>query len=456
MATGDEVRTTNVEVRPVSSRRELNTFIRLPWRLYSDEPNWVAPLVTELKKRLDQSKNPFFKHAEAQYFLAYRDGQAVGRISAHVDRNFNEFQDNDWGLFGWFECEDDPEAAAPCWTPPSVAARARARPDGWSDGLHDQRRDRAADRGPRVSADHPLPLAPPLLPAPVRAGPRHGQGDGPVHVEPDVDRREKVHPAIWEAADKLESEHGIVCRNFRKKDLQAEVTRFLEVYNSAWERNWGFVPLNEEEVRHYAKDLKPVLDENWAMVAESKDTGEVVGAALTLPDFNQVLAKLNGRLLPFGWITALRAKSKIDAVRVIVLASSPTTGTRASRRASTRCTSTRPNARRRRPARWAGRSRPTSHEPRVGRHGRRDQAPLPGLRAHAVAELRPRWRNQPARDACAGKDHPARRAVMICRDDRSRRCPVQPRRRSRRLARAICTQRQQRAHLTRAGQEAGA
>jgi hypothetical protein len=138
-----------------------------------------------------------------------------------------------------------------------------------------------------------------------------------------VDKREKVHSAIWEAADRLESEHGIVCRNFRKKDLQAEVTRFLEVYNAAWESNWASVPLNEEEVRHYAKDLKPVLDENWAMVAEKRDTGEVVGAALTLPDFNQVLAKLNGRLLPFGWITALREKRKIDAVRVFALGVKP-------------------------------------------------------------------------------------------------------------------------------------
>ena len=137
--------------------------------------------------------------------------------------------------------------------------------------------------------------------------------------------RDRVHPAIWEVADKVEAEHGIVCRGFRKKDLQAEVTRFLEVYNSAWERNWGFVPLTEEEVRHYAKDLKPVLDENWAMIAERKDTGEVVGAALTLPDYNQVLAKLRppGRLLPFGWITALRERRKIDKVRVFALGVKP-------------------------------------------------------------------------------------------------------------------------------------
>ena len=138
-----------------------------------------------------------------------------------------------------------------------------------------------------------------------------------------VDTRDNVHPAIWEMAEKLEPEHGIVCRNFRKKDLQAEVTRFLEVYNAAWERNWGFVPLTEAEVRQYAKDLKPVLDENWAMIAEKKDTGEVVGAALTLPDFNQVLAKLNGRLLPFGWITALRERKHIDAVRVFALGVKP-------------------------------------------------------------------------------------------------------------------------------------
>ena len=80
-----------LEIRPVTSKRELSTFIKLPWRLYRNEPNWVAPLLMDLKKRLDQRKNPFFKHAEAQYFLAWRDGRAVGRVSAHVDRNFNEF-----------------------------------------------------------------------------------------------------------------------------------------------------------------------------------------------------------------------------------------------------------------------------------------------------------------------------------------------------------------------------
>jgi GNAT superfamily N-acetyltransferase len=139
-----------------------------------------------------------------------------------------------------------------------------------------------------------------------------------------ISDKSKVHQAIWDMADAVETKHGIVVRPFRKRDLQDEVTRFLEVYNSAWERNWGFVPLTEKEVRHYAKQLKPVLDENWAMIAERKDDGEVIGAALTLPDFNQVLAKVkDGRLLPFGWLAALRNRKKVDRVRVFALGVKP-------------------------------------------------------------------------------------------------------------------------------------
>src|SRR3954470_17222178 len=100
-----------VEIRSVSSRQDLKRFIKLPFRLYKDQPNWVPPLIYERKRHLDRKKNPFFEHAEAEYFLAWRDGEVVGRISAHIDRRLNEFQDNDWGLFGFFECEDDQEIA---------------------------------------------------------------------------------------------------------------------------------------------------------------------------------------------------------------------------------------------------------------------------------------------------------------------------------------------------------
>lgn len=313
-----------VEVRPVRSRSDLNTFIKLPWRLYRNERNWVAPLLMDVKKRLDQKKNPFFKHTEAQYFLAYRGSEPVGRISAHIDRNLNEFQDNEWGLFGWFECEDDPEAARALLATAEQWLRERGR-DRMVGPMDFTTNDECGllieghERPPIILCPWHHPYYQRLFEQDIGMAKAMDLYMWSLHVT----GRENVHSAIWDMADKLESEHGIVCRNFRKKDLQEEVSRFLEVYNAAWERNWGFVPLTEEEVRHYAKDLGPVLDENWAMVAEKKDTGEVVGAALTLPDFNQVLAKMNGRLLPFGWITALRERKKIDSVRVFALGVKP-------------------------------------------------------------------------------------------------------------------------------------
>jgi GNAT superfamily N-acetyltransferase len=107
----------------------------------------------------------------------------------------------------------------------------------------------------------------------------------------------------------------------RKKDFEGEVRRFVEVYNAAWEKNWAFVPLTDAEIKDYAKQLKPLLDESWAWIAE-KD-GETVGAALTLLDWNQVLAKLHGRILPFGWLRFLTDRKKITRVRVFALGVKP-------------------------------------------------------------------------------------------------------------------------------------
>ncbi|MCK9249697.1 MAG: hypothetical protein M0P31_12090 [Solirubrobacteraceae bacterium] len=310
----------SVQVRPVRRRGDLRAFVDLPYRLYAGIPQWAPPLRLLVRRQLDRRRNPFFEHAEAEYFLAERDGRVVGRITAQIDRNLHAFQGNRWGQFGWFECEDDPEAAT---------ALVEAAAD-WV-------RERGADRvvGPMsftTNDECGLLVAgfdrPPIILTgwhhPYYARLLEGAGLGKamdalmwtLHVS----ERDRVHPAIWQMASQVESEHGIRCRHFRKADLEAEVGRFLEVYNAAWERNWGFVPLSEAEVRAYAKDLRPVLDERWAMIAEQVDTGRVVGAALSLPDMNQVLARVrSGRLLPFGWLTLLRHRHHTDRVRVLAL-----------------------------------------------------------------------------------------------------------------------------------------
>jgi GNAT superfamily N-acetyltransferase len=313
----------SLEIRPVGGRRDLRRFITVPWSLYRNEPRWIAPLLMDIGKRLDKKSNPFFTHAEAEYLIAWRDGRPVGRVSAHIDHRFNEFQNNRWGLFGFFECEDSTETAQALLGAAEAWLRERGR-DRMVGPMDFTTNDECGllieghERRPIILSTWHHPYYQPLL-----------EGYGLVKAMDmlmwslHIKDRSAVSEAIWRRAEQVESEYGIVCRQMRKRDLDAEVQRFLEVYNAAWERNWASVPLSEEEVRHYAKDLKPVLDENWAFIAERSDTGEVVGAALTLPDFNQVLAHLNGRLLPFGWAKALYYKGKIDAVRVFALGVKP-------------------------------------------------------------------------------------------------------------------------------------
>ncbi len=306
-----------LEVRPVASKSDLNTFIKLPWRLYRNEPNWVPPLLFERKRFFDRQRNPFFRHAEAEYFLAWRDGRVVGRVTAHIDRHFNEFQHHEWGMFGFFECENDPEAAKALLEIAEAWLRARGR-DRMVGPMDFTTNDECGvlidgyDQFPTILTNWQHPYYPALI-----EGAGFAKAMDLYMWNLEVSDRSRVHEAIWKVASDVEAKHGITVRSMKKKDMEAEINRFLEVYNAAWERNWGFVPLTEEEVRAYAKDLKPILDENWAFVAE-KD-GETVGAALSLPDYNQVLKRLDGRLLPFGWAKALWYRRKIDRVRVFAL-----------------------------------------------------------------------------------------------------------------------------------------
>ena len=311
-----------IEVRPVRGRRELATFVRLPWRVYRGSASWVPPLISERKRHLDRRRNPFFEHAEAEYFLAWRGDQPVGRITAHVDHLLNDFQDNRWGLFGFFESERDE----------AVAAALLDTAEAW---LREHGRDRML--GPLdFTTNHECgvlveghELKPQILEnwhQPYYRNLLEGQG---LAKAMDLYKweiipadRDQMLPIIDELADRLEPEYGIHLRRMKRRDFEKEIRAFMEVYNQAWSSNWGFVPLTDHELSHLAKELKPVLDEDFACVAETAD-GEVAGVSLSLPDYNQVLAELNGRLLPLGWIKALRARRRIDEVRVFALGVKP-------------------------------------------------------------------------------------------------------------------------------------
>jgi GNAT superfamily N-acetyltransferase len=289
----------------------------------------VPPLLYERRHFLNKRKNPFFDHAEAEYFLAERDGVPVGRITAQIDRHWDEHQGKGQGggdgMFGFFESENDPEVARAL-----IGAAA-----GW---LRERGRERMLGPMDFTTNDEVGLLIEGYDLAPMILQPWHppyykelleGQGLTKamdllmwyLHMSEQIFGESEFHPMIHAAAKQCVEEHGVTIRNMRKRDLEAEVNRFMAIYNEAWKDNWGFVPVTEEEVAFQAANLKQIIDEKWTFIAERG--GEVLGAALTLPDINQVLAKMNGRLLPFGWLTFLRQKPKIDRVRVFALGVKP-------------------------------------------------------------------------------------------------------------------------------------
>jgi GNAT superfamily N-acetyltransferase len=310
----------SVSIRPVRTRRELKRFVKLPFHLHRDHPQWVPPLVFERMEFLNRKKNPYFEHAEAEYFLAERDGETVGRITAQIDARWDEFQGGSDAMFGFFEATEDREvvaallAAATEW----AAAKGRKRILGPMDFTTNEEIGILVDgfeRRPMILE----PWHPPFYSQLIEAEGFAKAMDVLMWELQfgSLKEGERFDPSIHAAATKGLRDEGIAIRNLRKSEMAAEVRRFTDVYNEAWGSNWGFVPITDAEVEFQAKNLKQVIDENWAYRAE-KD-GEVVGAALTLPDINQVMAKLNGRLLPFGWARFLLGKRKIDQCRVLAL-----------------------------------------------------------------------------------------------------------------------------------------
>jgi GNAT superfamily N-acetyltransferase len=310
-----------VSVSSVAGRRDRGQFLDLPYRLHAGTP-WVPPLKLERRAFLSERLNPFFKHGEAVLFLARREGRVVGRVSAQVDRAFNEFHDNRWGMFGFLELEDDPEAMQ------SLLDAAAA----WL-------RERGCDRivGPMdfTMNDESGVLVEGHELAPMIRQPWHPpyyqrlcEGAGLEKAmdlyswELEIENRgTTLLPVLEELDQKAREEHGVTIRKMSRRHLRRELDDFAEIYNAAWAENWGFVPYGKAELDTYAIDLQLVYTPEWFMVAE-KD-GETIAIAITVIDLNQVLRRMKGRLLPLGWFHFLRRNRICDRVRVGFLGVKP-------------------------------------------------------------------------------------------------------------------------------------
>jgi GNAT superfamily N-acetyltransferase/catechol 2,3-dioxygenase-like lactoylglutathione lyase family enzyme len=313
----------SLEVRPVRSRSDRREFIELPYRLHSTQERWIPPLRIERRLFLMPRLNAFFKDGEAQLFLARRNGRVVGRISAQIDHAFNRYHANRWGMFGFLELEEDDEAFRALLDAAAEWLRERGR-DHMIGPMDFTINDESGvliegfDREPFIKQ----PWHPPYY---QRLCEENGLGKAMDlwMWELYIEDREKIVPGIFEAAQQLEPEHGIRLRKMSRRRLRGELDLFGETYNEAWKDNWGFVPYTKETLDYYAQELQLVFDRDWFMVAEKIDTGESVGIAITVPDINQVLKKMNGRLLPSGWWHFLRRAKIMDRVRVGFLGVKP-------------------------------------------------------------------------------------------------------------------------------------
>ena len=310
-----------IDVAPARTRRERLEFIRFPYRVYRGDPRWVAPLELERMSFLDPGKNAWFASGAAELLLARRGGEVVGRIAAVEDRRYNELQGVRQGVFGMMECVDDREVAAALFDAAQGWTRARGLegllgPAGFSSNYEWSVLVDGFDAPPAVM----MPYNPRYYPALYEAcGFRKARDlfawDLPL-TPPD---------GAEAVAERLRRRGGVRIRPVDIKDREGELRRALEIYNGAWAKNWGFVPMSEAEFRQMVADLERFGDPELVLMAEVN--GEPAAFAMLLPDVNEALAPARGRLfrggLPVGLARVLWGMRRIRGVRFVTLGVKP-------------------------------------------------------------------------------------------------------------------------------------
>ncbi len=302
-----------VTVTSVGSFGDLRAFVGLPYRLHAGTP-WVPPLRLERYAFLSRRLNAYFTHGRAQYLLARRGDRIVGRISVQVDDAFDAFHGGRAAMFGFLELEDAPDVAPALLGAAEAWARARGcdRLVGPMDfSLNDE--SGVLVEGHALAPLVKQPWQPPYYAQRCEEAGLAGVMDL-LAWRLDVSEREKVRPALWRVAERARTQHGIVIRPMSRRHLRRELDAFADIYNAAWAHNWGFVPYGKADLDAYAVELQLVYSPGWFMVAELD--GVPIAMAITVMDVNQVLARMDGRLLPLGWWHFLRRHRTVDQVRI--------------------------------------------------------------------------------------------------------------------------------------------
>ena len=304
-----------ITVRPVLTSQDTTKFIRFLWRVYRESPAWVPPLMMDRKKLMDTKKNPFYKHAEVEFYLAECEGQVVGRIAAILNHNHNKEHNEIIGFFGFFECINDQSVANALFDRALEFLRAR--------GVKAVR----GPANPSVNDEYGLlvdgfDLSPTILmtynpPYYMQLIENYGFRKAK-DLYAYLLSQETVYSARLERANSMvKKRQGIILRPINMKRFNDDVELIKDVYNKAWAKNWGAVPMTDDEIDALAADLKPIVVPELVLFAEIQ--GKTIGFALSIPDINVALRyNENGGLLT-GLYHLYTKKKEIDLVRIIVL-----------------------------------------------------------------------------------------------------------------------------------------
>lgn len=286
---------TTLEIREVSGKRDLKTFIRVPWHIYKDDPNWVPPLMLERKDALS-SRHPYFKHAQWRAWVAYRNGKPVGRISAQIDELHLQHYDTNVGFFGLIEAPDDDEVFKSLFQ----TAENWLRSQGMREVIGPFNLSINQDLGVLVEGFDSPPYimtghAPEYYGAAIeRCGYRPAQD----LLAYGLDSGTLAIPRVMKSLIKRSGDR-IRVRSLDLGNKTGELDSMREIFNDAWANNWNFTPFTSEEFNLIGKELFLIAPDDFIQIAEVD--GEDAAFIVLLPNINEAIADLNGRLLPFGW-----------------------------------------------------------------------------------------------------------------------------------------------------------
>jgi ribosomal protein S18 acetylase RimI-like enzyme len=310
------------QLKVVESRSDWSQFIDLPWKIYKGDPHWVPPLKLAVKDLLDVKKNPFFKHAKMHPLLVFHGKECVGRALGVVDENHNQFHEEKVVFFGFFEAIHDHEVTRLLLD--EIARWGRIQGMTVMRGPMNPSTNHECGLLVEGFDDSPYVMMTYNPPYYIELLEKYGMVKAKDLYSYEVSHGAHFSKVILAQAERLKKRGAVTFRPVNLKIFDQEVEKLLEVYNDAWEKNWGFVPMSPEEFRHLAQDMKMVIDPDLCLIAEVK--GEIAGFALALPDVNQVFKKLSrGTLLPFGLFKLLwnlkgpGRKKTINRCRIITL-----------------------------------------------------------------------------------------------------------------------------------------